>query len=64
MAYPRFCVWCGAKVPKNAVRDLCVGHQTLASAVERRIQDRLDEDQTPMPIPLVRDADRPPNDGL
>lgn len=57
---PRFCVWCGSKVPKRATRDLCPGHRQVADALDEqiRLQAGLDDDPPPTPsVPVYREPD-------
>lgn len=55
----RFCVWCGAKVPHDSLRDLCKGHQHLAEVIDERVRRRMESDRldTPHHVPVVRDRD-------
>lgn len=55
--HPRFCVWCGQKVPVDSERSLCSGHRQLADEIDRRVNRHVDVYETPpLGIPVQRDA--------
>lgn len=59
--YPRFCTWCGAKVPKESPRNLCRGHLRIAEGIDAAVRQRMDDaHDTPMSLPVIRNADSPP----
>lgn len=60
METQRFCVWCGGRVAKNALRNYCAAHLRLASYFDQCVETHIMSDDWPDPqssVPLYREPD-------